>query len=256
MSLHAVLSISRLTYMEAVRNRVLYLLLIFGILFVLGSRLVGMLTVGDEIKVMTDLGLVTLTMMDLLIAVFVGIDLLHKELDKRTIYVMLAKPVRRVEFLLGKYLGLILTLGLIHAGMTAMFIGYSAVLHGPTIRILAASAGTFLEIAVITAAALMYSSFSTPILSGVFTLGTWLIGRGLPSLHWFMEKLNPGIARSLIYGLYLLLPNLSRFNLETYAVYGVPMPPGYFLSLAVTAVVYITLFLTLTAVVFQRRDFP
>lgn len=250
-----ILPIIHLTFKEAVRNRVMYLFIFFGSTFIFGSRIVGMLTVGDELKVAVDLALFTLTLMDILIAIFVGIDLLHKELDKRTIYVILSKPVRRAEFILGKFLGLLLTLGLLHIAMTLLFCGYLALFHGFSIRFITASLASFMEIIIVTAVVLLYSSFSTPILSGIFTLATWVIGRGLTSLKWYMDKLPPGIERSLIYFLYILLPNFSRFNLETHAVYGVNLPHGYLLSLAGELILYVSLFLTATILIFRNRDF-
>ena len=247
--------ITILTFKEAVRNRVLYLIFVFALIFVFGSRIAGLLAVGDEIKIVKDMGLATITFMDLLIAIFVGIDLLHKEMDKRTIYVILSKPIRRSEFIIGKFLGLVLSLGVVHFTTSALLMGYVTLLEQFPTRILVASIATFLEMVIIIAVALMFSSFTTPIFSGVFTLGLWIIGRGARSLLLLVEKLPEGPGRTLFVALYYLIPNLDRFNLETYAVYSVSAPPGYFISMVALFILYTGVFLSLTLLLFERRNF-
>lgn len=255
MKWHRIQPIVLLTFKEAVRNRVLYLILIFATIFVLASRIAGLLTVGDEIKVVKDMGLATIAFMDLLIAIFVGIDLLQKEIDKRTVYVILSKPVRRSEFIIGKFLGLTLSLGIVHFATTTLLAGYLSLLEGFSGRIIVASSVTFLEMVIVTSVALMFSSFTTPILSGIFTLGVWIIGRGSRSLLMLAEKLPEGFGRTLVRLLYYLIPNLDRFNLETYAVYDVHLPTSYFAVIAVLFFLYTGVFLSLTLLLFERRNF-
>ncbi len=245
------------TFREAIRNRVLYLLLFFGVVIVLLSRIAGLLTVGDEMKVMQDLGLTVVTLLDVLIAVFVGIELVYKEIDKRTLYLILTKPITRERFLLGKYLGLVLTLLVIHVGMTALLTVYLGLLGRWNPRLLVALYGTLLEVLVVTAVATMFSTWTTPILSGLFTFSVWVIGRASRSLLALADVVrnkSPGLAR-LIEAVYYCVPNLDRMSLDAYAVHGVALPPGYLLSITVAAGLYAVVMLLLAVLLFQRRDF-
>lgn len=245
------------TFREAVRNRVLYLLLFFGVIIVLLSRIAGLLTVGDEMKVIQDLGLTVVVLLDVLVAVFVGIELVYKELERRTLYLILTKPISRERFLLGKYLGLVLTLLVIHTFMSVLLYVYIGLLGHWNPRLWTALYATFLEVLVITGVATMFSAWSTPIISGVLTLSVWVIGRGsrsLLALADILEKRSPVLA-SMVEAVYYVIPNLDRLNLQAYAVHGVVLPTGYVVGITFSALVYTAIMLVVAVLLFQRRDF-
>src|SRR5687768_12314371 len=177
-------------FRESVRDKVLYNLVVFAVLLMAASYLIGQLTAGQDIKIIKDLGLAAIATFGLLIAVFIGIGLVWKEVERRSIYSLLSKPIGRADFILGKYTGLILTLAVNLVVMTIAYYGVLAVmgwLTDPSIRsawpapatdvsLLKAVVLIGIELMLVTALALFFSTFSSPFLSAVLTIGLWVIG--------------------------------------------------------------------------------
>jgi ABC-type transport system involved in multi-copper enzyme maturation permease subunit len=249
-------AIAGITFKEAKRDRVLYLLFFFAALGILGSRVLAILTVGDRVKIIKDVGLASISIFGVLMAILIGTGLVYKEIDKKTIYTLLAKPLHRAEFILGKFLGLVLTLFVMTAAMTVIFL---AIVYANTLRIetglLVAVAYTFLELVLITAVAILFSTFSTPILSSLFALGFTLIGHLSWGLELILKKMRPGLGRTLVRGLHLVLPDLENFNFRTEVVHGLPIPPGIYVSAFLYGVCYTAFLLGLAVLIFRRRDF-
>jgi ABC-type transport system involved in multi-copper enzyme maturation permease subunit len=234
-----------------------------------GSYLIGQLTAGQDIKIIKDLGLAATSLFGLLIAVFIGIGLVSKEVERKSIYALLSKPIRRHEFILGKYFGLVLTLAVNIAAMTAALYATLAVITwttpasqkavweapGVDPRLLTAILLILAELAIVTACALFFSSFSTPILSAALTFGLYAIGRFNADLKNFEHVVDSRAAAWLARALYYTLPNLAPFDVKGAVVHGQPVPAGYVLLTLGYAVVYIGLIVTITAIVFSRRDF-
>ncbi len=252
--MRGVRAIAWITWKEALRNRVLYLLLFFTFAFVMGSRILALLTVGDPIKIVIDLGLTIIYIMDLLLTVFVGLDLVFRELEKKTIYIVLTRPVYRYEFILGKYFGFAFTVGVLHVLMSALFSGYLLVIGGWTSRILLGFLAIYLEILIVASFAVFFSTFSTPIMSGIFTLGLWLVGRGSRSLLMLAEKIHSEFARTLLEFIFFLLPDLSRFQLDAYVVHGLSLQSGYMFVLLLKMATHVLFFLACAILIFQRRN--
>jgi ABC-2 type transport system permease protein len=249
-------AIAGITFKEAKRDRILYLLFFFAALGIVASRVLAILTVGDRIKIIKDVGLASISIFGLLMAILIGTGLVYKEIDKKTIYTLLAKPLRRSEFILGKFLGLVLTLAIMTAAMTAIFL---ALVYAQTLRIetrlLVAVAYIFVELVLVTAVAILFSSFSTPILSSLFALGFTLIGHLSWGLELILKKMRPGTGRTLVRALFLVLPDLENFNFKTEVVHGLPIPPGIYLTSFLYGVCYTAFILGLAILIFQRRDF-
>ena len=245
------------TFREAIRNRVLYLLLFFGVVIVLLSRIAGLLTVGDPMKVIQDLSLTVVTMIDILLAVFVGIELVYKEIERRTLFLILTKPITRNQFLFGKFIGLYGTILVVHLLMSVLMIGYIAALGHWNPRLIVALYAVMLEVLVVTGVATMFSTWTTPIISGLFTLSVWVIGRGARSLLALAEivRKKSVLLAHVFEGLYYMLPDLGRLNLQTYAVHGTPLPQGYLAVVTLSAVLYTLIMLILASIIFNRRDF-
>ncbi len=256
-------------FKESVRDKVLYNLVVFAVLLIAASFLIGQLTAGQDVKIIKDLGLAAISIFGLLIAVFIGIGLVWKEVEKRSIYVILSKPIRRHEFVLGKYAGLVLTLTVNVVVMTAAFYGVLAVMHwktDPAIRaawsvsaldphLLVAVLLILVELMLVTGIALFFSTFSSPFLSAVLTLGLWVIGHFNADLRNFDQVLASKPAIWLARGLYYVLPNFSAFDVKAQAVYGLPVAPGYVAFTSAYGVLYLAFVLGAAVTVFARRDF-
>ncbi len=249
-------AIAGITFKEAKRDRILYLLFFFAAVGILASRALAVLTVGDRIKIIKDVGLSSISLFGVLMAILIGTGLVYKEIDKKTIFTLLSKPLRRAEFILGKFLGLVLTLLVMTAAMTVIFL---AIVYAHTMKIesglLVAVAYIFLELVLITAVAILFSSFSTPILSSLFALAFYLIGHLSWGLELILKKMAPGAGRTLVRALYAVLPDLENFNFKTEVVHGLPIPPGLYLSSFLYGVCYTAFILVLAVLIFRRRDF-
>ena len=178
------------TFREAIRDKVLYNLVFFALLVMGASAVIGNMTLGESIKIILDLSLAAMSVFGLLIAIFVGIGLVHKEIQRRTLYMLLARPISRRNFVIGKYLGLMLVIALNVAIMTAALLALLA-FHseaGMTGGIFVAVLLILVELMVVTAVAVLFSTFSTPTLSAMLTLGVWVIGRFSSDLVEFARK--------------------------------------------------------------------
>ncbi len=244
------------TFREAVRDRILYAIVFFAIAILLLSTIMDIITIGQRAKIIIDMGLASISIFGALIAIFVGIGLVYKEIDKRTIYTIVSKPVARWQFLLGKYLGLVLTLLVEVAAMSAIFfiIVWSELGSVPSLLFVAVGL-TFLELMVVCAVAIFFSSFSTPILSGMYTLGVYLIGHLTRDLYQFSFRYNGTLLQKLMLVLYYFFPNLNNFNIRSQAVHGLPVAPGYVAFAVAYGILYIALLLVVSSFIFSRRDF-
>ena len=243
------------TFKEAVRDRILVMFLVFAILMMAFSTVLSWLTVGSELKIVTDLGLSALAIFGTLIAVFIGITLVHKEVEKKTIYAVLAKPVARWEFLVGKYVGLMLTLAIVNGLMATFYLGMVWWKGGVMpVHLLPAVLLTYFELSIITAVAIVFSSFTTPILAAIFTVAIYVVGHLSWGFAGFLEQVPTPTARLLVSLLYYGLPDLETFNVRSQVVYGQAVGTGYMLDALGYAAVYTAGLLTLAVLLFRRRD--
>lgn len=256
-------------FKESVRDKILYNLVVFAVLLMAASYLLGQLTAGQDIKIIKDLGLAAIATFGLLIAVFIGIGLVWKEVERKSIYSLLAKPIRRSEFVLGKYCGLALTLFVNVSVMTIAFylvLAYMGWRELPSVRaswpapatdpaMLKAVALIFVELLLVTGIALFFSTFSSPFLSASLTLGLWVIGHFNADLRQFENVVDSPIAAWLARGLYYVLPNFAAFDVKAQVVYGQSVPAQYIALTALYGAVYLALLLTAAVVIFSRRDF-
>jgi len=245
------------TFREAVRDRVLYNLIVFVLLLTAAAVLLGELTDGQEARTIVDLGLTAVLIFGTFISIFVGVSLVSKEIEKRTVYAILSKPVRRGEFIIGKYLGLCLTL---LVNTTVMGIGVSlALLYVGGTQLIAsvwtAIALIFFELTIITAAAIVFSAFSTPALSALFTFLIFVIGHFSSALRELAEATNSSAAKLLFNAIYYLLPNLSNFSFATQAAHGQLPTISVFAFSAIYSVVFDAVLLLIAVLIFSRRNF-
>jgi ABC-type transport system involved in multi-copper enzyme maturation permease subunit len=247
-------AIARNAFREAVRDRVLYNLVLFVLLLIAGAIFLGELSAGQETKIIIDLGLSAMLLFGVFIAIFVGVGLVYKEIERRTLYAILSKPIGRGQFLLGKYLGLCLTL---LVNVVVMGVGVSLALiyirrgwDPLALKIWPAILLIFFELAIMTGVALLFSTFSSPALSALLTFFVFLIGHFSGDLKNLANTSSSAAARVLFRGLYYLLPNLTTYRI-TPAAHGV-VPDIQSVTLAAAyAVVYITVVLAAAAMIFS-----
>ena len=234
------------TVRELVRNKLLYNLLFFAVLLIAGSLFVAQLTIGQWDRVILDLGLAAIELSGVLISVLIGVGLVAGEIDRRTVFPTLAKPIPRGGYLLGRYAGLLLMLG---ANVLLMLVALAIVL-----RIADYSVSAFVELALLAAAAMFFGSFTTPILATAFTLSLFLIGHLLADLKAFNARSHSGLAKALAAAFYRLLPDLELFNLKSLAASELPVPHGFTAAAAGFGFAYVAVLLLLAIAVFERRD--
>jgi ABC-type transport system involved in multi-copper enzyme maturation permease subunit len=253
--MRAIWAITRLTVQEAIRNKILYLLLFFAMFLIFFSWILGQLTVGDELKIVKDICISSIHLFGVLITIFIGIGLLFREIEKRTIYLILSKPIRRFQFLLGKFFGLALTLLGVLVSLIIIFYVILALKGDPNPKLLLAFYTTYLEWLLIAAIAILFSSFSTPLLSTMLTLAAFLAGHLTESLLMLKERISSSLGGPILTLLFYALPNLELFNIRAQAVHNLPLPPAYFLTTSVYWLLYLATILMLGIYIFQKRDF-
>ncbi|MFP6639162.1 MAG: ABC transporter permease subunit [Myxococcota bacterium] len=243
------------TLREAIRNRLLYALFFF-VLAVMGtSVLIASLSYVEGERIIQDMGLGAIKLFSVGIAIFVGIGLIHGEVERRTVYTILSKSVTRSEFLLGKYLGLLLTVWLQLALMAFAFAGIA--LASGTLLSPAHLAAIWLiavELALIVAVATLFSTFTTPMLAALFTLGVYCIGHLTRDLQALGQQAEQAGIRSVVRGLYTVLPDLDSFDLSSQAVHGLALAPGDVGWPMLYGVGYVFAVLIVATFVFRVRD--
>jgi len=256
-------------FRESVRDKVLYNLVLFAILLIGASYLLGQLTAGQDVKIIKDLGLAATSIFGLFIAVFIGIGLVSKEVERRSIYALLAKPIQRHQLVVGKYCGLVLTLVVnvsIMAAALYLVLAYMAWGVPADIRrtwdapavdpaLMKAVVLILVELMLVTAIALFFSTFSTPILSAALTFGFYIVGHFSADLRNFQQVVDSKAAAALARAVYWVLPNLAQFDIKSDIVHGRPIPLGYLTLTTGYGAVYIAMLLLVSVVIFSRRDF-
>jgi ABC-type transport system involved in multi-copper enzyme maturation permease subunit len=256
-------------FRESVRDKVLYNLVLFAVLLIGASYLLGQLTAGQDVKIIKDLGLSATLIFGVFIAVFIGIGLVSKEVERRSIYSLIAKPIHRYHVVLGKYAGLTLTLAVnvaimaaaLYAVLAYMSWGVSADVQrawdAPALdpAMLKAIVLIFVELMLITAIALFFSTFSSPMLSAAFAFSFFVVGHFSTDLRNFEQVVDSPAAARLARGVYWVLPNLSGFDVKAQVVHAQPVPLGYMALTIAYAALYIGMMLVIAVLVFSRRDF-
>ena len=242
------------TFREAIRQRILYLLLVFGVAMISFAQILTFMTVGSEEKIIKDFGLASIDVFGVLTSVFIGIGLVSREIERRTVYTILAKPIHRFEFILGKYAGLSLTLFVNTTVMTLWFFLVLLIKGMFDARLAVAVLLLLFQFLLITALAVMFSCLSTPILSSVMTLALYVIGHLLWSLDLLSARLSTDTGRMLCRVLYYLLPNLGNFDIKGEVVHGMAVAPGRLLWAAVYLILYGSAVLWTACAVFDRKE--
>lgn len=244
------------TFREAVRDKLLYNLLLFAALMIAGSIVLAKLHIGYDERIYRDVGLAAIAFFGALIAIFVGVGLVYREISQQTVYSMLAKPVHRHEFLIGKYFGLVGLLAVEIAVMLGFFLLVLALKGSPIVAgLLWATLLIFCELALITAVAIFFSSFTTPYLAGMFTVALWITGHLLADVRAFGLQRGAEAFRPLTEFLYWALPNLDRLDIKGEAAAGEAIAASRVGLASLYAALYSAALLCGATALFRRRDF-
>jgi ABC-type transport system involved in multi-copper enzyme maturation permease subunit len=245
------------TYREAVRDRVLYNLIVFALLIVGSALLFGQISISIERIVLINMGLSSISIFGIVISIFIGISLVWKEIERRTLYTVLAHPVRRWEFIVGKYLGLVGTLTLnamlMAIGFLAALLYLSHAFTRPDVYILVALYFILLEFMMMTAVAMLYSTYSSPLLSSIFAFSTFVIGTFSEDLHNFAAGAH-GAAKWLMTAVAYIIPNFSSLNVISQVAHGAPVAGTLILHNTVYAITYSLVMLLCAAAIFENRN--
>jgi ABC-type transport system involved in multi-copper enzyme maturation permease subunit len=243
------------TVRELIRNKLLYNLLFFAVLLIGSSMFVAQLTIGQWDRIILDMGLAAIELSGALIAILIGVGLVAGEIERRTVFPTLAKPVPRAGFLLGRYAGLLVMLAVnVLIMMAALALVLKEANYTMSAVVAQAALLIFLELALLAAAAMFFGSFTTPVLASAFSLALFLIGHLLSDLKLFRERSASGLARTLTGIVYPLLPDLELFNLKSWAANELAAPAGFTRTAALYGVAYAAALLLLAVAVFGRRD--
>lgn len=244
------------TFREAVRSKVLFAILFFAILLIMASLAFGELSLYEQERVIRDLGIVVITLFGALVAVYTGVSLLYKEIEKKTIYTIVSKPIERWHFLLGKYLGILITMAVQVGVMAVIFAGLLLVRQIPLdLVVVQAILLIYVEITVIAALAMVFSAFSTPFLSGMFTASLFLLGNLHDKIGHFADSSGSPMIRSVLEIAGVILPDLTLYNLSAEVTAAEPVTWSYIAYATSHGVAYVAMLLVIAAVVFERRDF-
>lgn len=255
-------------FRESVRDRVGYGLVFFAVLLIASSFLLAQLTAGQDVKIIKDLGLASASAIGLFIAVFFGIGLVTKEVERRSIYSLLSKPVTRTQFIIGKYFGLVLTLLINLSIMAVAFYGVlwyldwtsDAILRAswetPALdpRMLKAFALIGVQLMLVTATAMFFSTFSSPFLSVALTFAVYIIGHFGEDLKNIDSIVNSVVVPYIAKGLYYVMPNLSVLDVKSAVVHGQPVSTASMLLASGACMLHIAALLVGSILVFSRRD--
>lgn len=250
-----ILAIGLNVFREAIRDKILYNLLFFSLIMISGAGLLSTLTVGERVKIIIDIGLAGMNIFGVLIAIFLGISLVNKEIERRTIYTILSKPIRRSQFLLGKYIGLSMTLMANTMIMSMVFVvtlwlmgeQFSGPLFIPIGMI-------YLELLVIVAVSLFFSTFTTATLSAIFTIAVYVVGHLSSDLLGLARKMSIS-GQLILQVVYYTLPNLENFNYKGYASHLIPIPGGIIGFSTLYGLTYVIVLLVSSILIFQYREF-
>ena len=254
--MQSLLVVAQNTFRETVRDKILYNLVFFALLLIGASVLLGSLTIGEQSRIINDVGLAAINLVGVIMAIFVGIGLVSKEIERRTIYTILARPITRTQFVLGKYCGLVFIGGLNIAIMFAMFLS-TIWLSGNSIfgSLFQAVELMWVEVLLVTALAMFFSTFSSPTLSAIMTLGFYVIGHLTGDLKGIAAKTKNPLTESIMTVLYYVCPNLEWLNIKGQAASGVPVSVEYQVAATAYGLLYAGLLLFGACRIFERRDF-
>jgi len=250
-----IITIALNTFRETVRDKILYVILLFALGFALVSTIVSAWSISQEEKIIQDFGLVIIVAFSLLISIFIGIGLIYKEVERKTIYTILAKPVSRGSFIAGKFAGMLLTLlvtlslmGIGFCALTWLFVGVF------NVKLLLAAGLLFFEMAIVIACALFFSTFTSPVLSAILTLFVFVAGNFSADVKVLGPGVKSGMLKKIIDGIFYIVPNFDALNIHSAVVHNLPLDYGRIGLGILYSIAYCGLLLIFTTLLFRKQD--
>ena len=243
------------TFREAVRSRIFYILMAFAVAMILCSSVMGLLTVGSRSRIIMDLGITTISFFSVMTSIFVGIGLIYQEIEKKTIYNILSKPLGRGRFIIGRYAGLMAVLAVNLAAMVSLLGLVLLAFGGFNWKIFVAGGFIYMQLAILTAIALFFSSVTSPVVSAICTSAFYIAGRTSSTIPEVIipKMANPAIKKAAIW-LYHLLPDLTLLDVSNLLPYDIPIVKGFPVRAVAYTVSYVGVLLILSCAAFRRRD--
>ena len=244
-------------FREVIRDRILYVIGFFAVILALSLRLLPEISVGADGKIFLDVGLALTSFLGAIVAIFVGTSLINKEIEKRTVLILIPKPISCGELIVGKHLGLCGVLTVVIAIMTALYLGSLTWgnIEFSLVSLLVSQVYLLIELAILTAVAITFGVFTSSILATLLSFGIYVIGHLSNDLLELAKLTKSPNITALTETIYLIVPNLERFNLKNTAVYGILPSSSELLINAVYGIIYIVLLLTISTLIFSRRQF-
>ena len=249
-----ILTIAKNTFKETIRDKILYGILAFALLFLLSTILFGSISLGEDIKVVKDLGLAGIYIFSIIITIFLGTSLIYKEIEKRTLYIILSKPVSHLQFILGKFLGLFLSIVLNICLMTVVHLIVVYIKGGgfDALSLWAILLQIF-EIGLFISIAILFSTFSTPLAGAIYSIMLLYIGHSLSLLQKYSEKSSVAL-QYLANAIYYLFPNLEKFNIRNTVVHGITPTAANILYPMLYSVLYTAILLWLANLSLKKQE--
>lgn len=254
--MNRVFAIMENTFKEAFRQRIMILLLIFSIILIVISIFLEPFALGESPKLLRDFGMAVASLFGILVVIIIGSTLIHKDIEKRTIYTVIAKPVRRSEIIFGKFLGLFFLIAMLEGAMAIIHQIVIFIYEGKfDLRILLNLPFSLIEIMVLLGILLLFSSFSSATLTSIMGVIFYVIGHASPDLKLFADTVKIPLIKYLAYGFYYILPNLENFNLRLEIVHKLPIYPDQLLFSICYGFIYTIFLIYLSILIFEQREF-
>jgi len=251
-----VFSVALNTFKESIRDKFLLTIVIIGFLLFAGSYIFIPISIGEGRKVIQDFGYALIEIFTILISAFIGTRLIFTEIEKKTIHTIIVKPIKRWEFIAGKYLGLILLTTLAQILFTIIFaIFLMLYTHYLPVGLLKNLYFIFFEFLLIDALPIFFSTFTTPLSSGIFTLLIYFLGYTTIYLKSFAKIVHSSVFSVLANFFYYLLPNLTIFNVKGRIVYHFPIHPPEYVLAPSYSLLYAFVLIVLSCIIFEHREF-
>lgn len=250
-----IIAIAINTFRESIRDKVLYVLLFFALSLIIGSKAIGWISIGQDIKIVKDLSLASISIFGALVAIFIGTNLVYKEIDKRTLYTIISQPLHRYEFVIGKYIGLVILIFCVVALMTIISAIYVWTLGGKiNIEYFIASFLILMKLLLVTAMAVLLSTLSSPILGAIMVFCFYVVGHATGVLRELPPTFEGTISKPVLEALYYVIPNFSNFDIRSEVVNDVPVAFSYIVYVTVYSLLYSSFFIYLAILMFQKKD--
>lgn len=244
------------TFREIIRDRILYGIIVFALLLIGVSLALGSLSFAEQARISANFGFTGIQIATAILAVFVGSSLVSKEIDKQTILTLLVRPITRAQYLLGKFMGLLMVLGTVAAGLVLVLLGVVLALELKIVpSFFVAIYGVGLEAMILVSMALFFGTFARPMMTVIFTMSFFLIGHWVDSLDFFVQKSESASFKIIGKALGFIVPNLERFNWRAAPVYGDAVPVDEILKATFYGAGWVLFFLSATILIFRRKDF-